>query len=431
MRAASYASDLRGVFNHLNPSDLDALLRDVDEGVANVWLHDWSLWARENQLPPAGDWRTWLILAGRGYGKTRTGAEWIRAQVEAGRAGRLALIGPTAADVRDVMVEGESGVLAICPPWHRPTYEPSKRRITWPNGALATCYSADEPDRLRGPQHDAGWADEPASWRYPEAWDMFQFGLRLGHDPRAVVTGTPKPVALIRDLLALPTTVVTRGSTYENRANLAPAFLDAIVRKYEGTRLGRQELNAELLDDHPDALWHRVTMLDAFRVPRAPDLERIVVAIDPSATATGDEAGIVVAGRSADGQGYVLDDRSLQASPEGWARAAIAAYHTHHADRIVAESNQGGEMVRVTLQTVDRAVPITLVHASRGKYTRAEPVSSLYQQGKVHHVGTFAALEDEVCNWTPGDASPNRLDALVWALTDLLLGQTVAGFQWL
>lgn len=431
MRAASYASDLRGVFNHLTPSDLDALLRDVDEGVANVWLHDWSLWARENQLPPAGDWRTWLMLAGRGYGKTRTGAEWIRAQVEAGRAGRLALIGPTAADVRDVMVEGESGLLAICPPWHRPKYEPSKRRITWPNGALATCYSADEPDRLRGPQHDAGWADEPASWRYPDAWDMFQFGLRLGHDPRAVVTGTPKPVALIRDLLALPTTVVTRGSTYENRANLAPAFLDAIVRKYEGTRLGRQELNAELLDDHPDALWHRGTMLDAFRVTRAPDLERIVVAIDPSATATGDEAGIVVAGRSADGQGYVLDDRSLHASPEGWARAAIAAYHTHHADRIVAESNQGGEMVRVTLQTVDRAVPITLVHASRGKYTRAEPVSSLYQQGKVHHVGTFAALEDELCNWTPGDASPNRLDALVWALTDLLLGQTVAGFQWL
>ncbi len=390
-------------------------------------LYLWSFWARPNQLPPPGDWRTWLLLAGRGFGKTRTGAEWVRAQIEAGACGRVALVAPTSADARDVMVEGESGLLAICPPHHRPKYEPSKRRITWPNGAIATTYSADEPERLRGPQHDGAWCDEPASWRYPEAWDMLMFGLRLGTDPRAVVTGTPKPTKLIRDLLKAPTTIVTRGSTYDNKANLAPAFLDAIVAKYEGTRLGRQELNAELLEDNPDALWKR-ELLDQHRITKAPELSQIVVAIDPSATSTGDEAGIVVAGVDEDGHGYVLDDRSLQGSPQEWASAAVAAYHTHEANQLVAESNNGGEMVRVTIGTVANAPTVKLIHASRGKYTRAEPVAALYEQGKVHHVGTFAALEDELCSWTPGDASPNRLDALVWALTEVMLGAGVQIF---
>lgn len=262
---------------------------------------------------------------------------------------------------------------------------------------------------------------------------MLMFGLRLGTDPRAVVTGTPKPTKLIRDLLKSPTTAVTRGSTYDNKANLAPAFLEAIVAKYEGTRLGRQELNAELLEDNPDALWKRVEMLDACRVTKAPELSNIVVAIDPSATSTGDEAGIVVAGVSEDGHGYVLDDRSLQGSPNEWASAAIAAYHTYKANKLVAETNNGGEMVRLTIATRENGSQVAYegIHASRGKYTRAEPVAALYEQGKVHHVGTFAALEDELCGWTPGDASPNRLDALVWALTWLMLGSTEVRLRWL
>lgn len=373
-----------------------------------------------------------MLVAGRGFGKTRTGAEWVRAQIESGACNRMALVAPTAADARDVMVEGESGLLAVCPAWNRPKYEPSKRRVTWPNGALATLYSADEPERLRGPQHDGAWCDEPASWRYPEAWDMLMFGLRLGTDPRAVVTGTPKPVKLIRELLALPTTVVTRGSTYDNAANLAPAFLDTIVRKYEGTRLGRQELNAELLDDNPDALWKRDEMIEQYRKAKAPDLLRIVTAIDPSATTTGDEAGIITAGvgmcackGTPEKHAFVLHDASVQGSPKTWAAAGVAAYHLLKADRLVAETNNGGEMVELTIRTLPDAANVSYkaVHASRGKHTRAEPIAALYEQGKVHHVGTFAALEDELCSWQQGDPSPNRLDALVWALTDLMLSK--------
>jgi phage terminase large subunit-like protein len=396
----------------------------------------WPFWARPNQLPPAGDWRTWLVLAGRGFGKTRTGAEWCRGQVECGACSRLALVAATAADARDVMVEGESGVLAISPPWDRPTYEPSKRRLTWKNGAIATLYSADEPDRLRGPQHDGAWCDELASWRYPEAWDMLMLGLRLGRDPRVIVTTTPKPVKHLKDLMAAPTTATTGGSTYENVENLAPAFKDAIISRYEGTRLGRQELHAQLLEDVPGALWTR-NLLDTGRVTRVPDLTRIVVGVDPSTTTGGDEAGIVVAGvgicyckgnDNGEVHGFVLDDRTKQGSPLAWAREAVAAYNIHQADRLVAESNQGGEMVSITIGTILGAPPVTLVHASRGKHTRAEPVSSKYEQGMVHHVGTFAALEDELCTWVPGDASPNRLDALVWALSDLMLGTSEGVF---
>lgn len=384
--------------------------------------YDWRFWARPNQLEPPGNWRTWLVLAGRGFGKTRTGAEWIRSKAESGRYRRMALVAPTAADARDVMIDGESGIMAISPPWFRPVYEPSRRRLVWPNGAIATLYSAEEPDRLRGPQHDAAWCDELAAWKRPEAWDMLLMGLRLGPDPRVIVTTTPRPTKIIRSLVAAKTTHVTRGATYENAANLAPAFLEQILEQYEGTRLGLQEIYAEILDDVPGALWKR-DILDDLRVIKAPDLKRIVVAIDPG---IGDneenaETGIVVAGLGYDGHGYVLADVSIRGTPDAWARAAVTAYYQYDADRIIGETNNGGDMVEYTVRTVDPTVPFKRVHASRGKYARAEPISALYEQGKVHHVGVFKELEDQMCNWVPGAKSPDRLDALVWALTELMV----------
>ena len=327
----------------------------------------------------------------------------------------------TAADVRDVVIEGESGLLAIAPGLN---YEPSKRRVTWPNGAMATLFSAEEPDRLRGPQFHWAICDELATWQYPAAFDMLMLGLRLGTDPRCAIATTPRPTRIVKELSIAPTTVVTRGSTYENRANLAPAFFEQIVSQYEGTRLGRQEINAEILDDMPGALWNR-KMLDDTRVTQAPQLTRIVVAVDPEATATetSAETGIVVAGIGADRHAYVLDDKTLKGSPHAWASQAIAAYHARLADRIVYESNQGGDMVAHTLHSVDATAPLKAVHASRGKQARAEPIAALYEQGKVHHVGIFADLEDQLCNWTPNSnaPSPDRLDALVWALTELMI----------
>jgi predicted phage terminase large subunit-like protein len=399
-----------------------ALLDELSDADATDLLHDWRYWARPDQLPPAGDWRTWLILAGRGWGKTRTGAEWVRAEVEANRRGRLALIGATAADVRDVMIEGESGILACSRPSFRPTYEPSKRRVSWPNGAIATAYSADEPDRLRGPQHDGAWPDELAAWRYPEALDMLMFGLRLGRDPRSVVTTTPRPTKLIRELIAAPTTAVTTGSTYDNLENLAPAFAEQIIRKYEGTRLGRQELLAEILTDVPGALW-TWAMLDN-RMP-APDLTRVVVAIDPAVTSgeDSDETGILVCGLGVDDRAYVLADRSCRLSPDGWARRAVAAFDEFRADLVVAEVNNGGDLVEQTIRTVRRTIPYKKVHASRGKQTRAQPVAALYEQGRVSHCDVFPDLEEQLTSWTPeSGTSPDRLDALVWALTELMLG---------
>jgi phage terminase large subunit-like protein len=309
------------------------LVASLSPAEARALLYDWPFWARPNQLPPDGDWRVWLLLAGRGFGKTRTGAEMIRARAIARTARRLALVAPTAGDVRDVMVEGESGILAISPPWERPRYEPSKRRLTWPNGAIATLFSADEPERLRGPQHDAAWCDELASWRYPEAWDMLMFGLRLGSDPRVVVTTTPRPTKLLRDLIADPAAVVTRGTTYENRANLAAAFFGQIIRKYQGTRLGRQELDAELLEDVPGALWNR-GMIESARARVGPTLVRVVVAIDPAVSSKegADETGIIVAGKDEDGRGWVLADASGRYQPTEWARTAISAYRAHGAE---------------------------------------------------------------------------------------------------
>ena len=403
-----------------DPAELFAGMEPAD---AAALMHDWRLWRRPKQATPPGDWTVWVLLAGRGFGKTRTGAEWVRENVVEGGARHVALVGPTAADVRDTMIEGESGLLSVFPEAERPKYEPSKRRVTFHNGATATAFSADEPDRLRGPNHDLAWADELAAWRYPEAWDMLSFGLRIGKRPRVVVTTTPRPLPIIKTLLARPDAVVTRGSTFENRSNLASAFLTEIVARYEGTRLGRQELHAEILDDVLGALWSREMLEDA-RVIRVPDLTRIVVAIDPaiSSNPNSAETGIVAAGVGTDGHGYVLEDRSLRASPNDWATEAVTLFHRLKADRIVAEANQGGDMVRHTLDTVERGIPVRLVHASRGKRVRAEPVAALYEQHRIHHVGMFGPLEDQLCSWVPGESeSPDRLDALVWALTELMV----------
>lgn len=414
-------------------------LASLTEHDAEALIRDWRFRARPKQRAPDGDWQVWAYIAGRGAGKTRSGAEWVREQVKLGY-GRIALIAPTAGDARDVMVEGESGLLAVCwehdrdhngKPTGRPLYEPSKRRLTWANGAMATTYSADEPDRLRGPQHDAGWTDELAAWNYAqEAWDMFMFGLRLGNRPRAMVTTTPRPVPLVRQILAAPTTVVSHESTYANRANLAGSFLDKIVTRYEGTRLGRQELLGEILDDIPGALWTR-EMIDAARKDvTLPEMVRVVVAIDPSGTRgaddSGDSVGIVVAGKGSDGLAYVLADRTVKESPDKWARVAVNAYHEFKADRIVAERNYGGAMVEHVIRTVDPAVSYREVTASRGKVIRAEPIAALYEQGRVKHPAKTDALEDQMCALTSdgylGEGSPDRVDALVWALTELMLG---------
>jgi phage terminase large subunit-like protein len=401
----------------------EARLAELTDRECDALLHDWAWWARPNQQLPPGDWTTWLILAGRGYGKTRTGAETTRHWARSHRY--VNLIGPTADDARDVMIEGESGILAVCPRDERPIYRPSKRLLVWPNGARSLIFTADEPERLRGKQHGKLWCDELASWRYLEAWDQAMLGLRLGSRPQAVATTTPKPIKLIKDLLAKASTHVTRGTTYENVANLARAFLSDIITKYEGTRVGRQELKAEVLDDNPNALWQRKQIDDA-RVSAAPALTRIVVAIDPAVTSNedSDETGIIAVGRDARSPAhfYVLEDRSLIASPAGWARAAIVSYYALTADRVIGETNNGGEMVESTLRNVDENVSYKAVRASRGKVTRAEPVAALYEQGRVHHVGSLPFLEDQMCDFDPtvSSDSPDRMDALVWGVSELM-----------
>lgn len=330
-----------------------------------------------------------------------------------------------------MLVEGESGILAISPPWFRPDYQPSKRRLVWPNGAIATTYSADEPNSLRGPQHDFAWADELAAWQYPDAWDQLQFGLRLGNDPRCVVTTTPRPTPIIKALIKDSTTAVTTGSTYENKANLARAFVEQIVKKYEGTRLGRQELYAEILDDAPGALWKR-GRIDDLRITdpsTLPEMVRIVIAIDPSVSADNADAatGMVACGLGTDGHGYALEDGSLEKpTPEQWARRAVQLYNDHDADRILAEVNNGGDLVEANIRTVDPKISYKEVRATRGKEIRAEPIAALVEQGRIHHVGNLAQLEDELCSWEPGiGKSPNRLDAYVWGFTELMLGGPV------
>jgi phage terminase large subunit-like protein len=420
------SDSLRESLLSLPQEERAGLLAGLTDADAAALLFDWRVWARAKQLAPPGDWRVWLIKSGRGFGKTRTAAEWVRERAEAMPGSFGALVGPTPAQARDIMVEGESGLLAISPPWFRPEYEPAKRRLTWPNGTRASIFSAFEFDHLRGPQHHWAWAEEVAAWKHAsEAWEQLDFGLRLGVDPRCVATTTPRPIRLVRDLLKHPGTVVTSGSTYENRANLARPYLDSILAKYEGTRLGRQEIHGEVLDDVPGALWQRAP-LDELRVTEAPELVRLVVAVDPAVTSgeDSDETGIVAAGKGVDGHYYVLGDWTCRLSPDAWAQRAVGVYHELRADRLVAEVNQGGDMVERVVRTVDKRVAYKAVRATRGKRTRAEPIAALYEQGKVHHTGTLDLLEDQMCCYVPDayDGSPDRVDALVWALTELSEG---------
>lgn len=452
---------------HIKTIDISKL-QDLTDEEADDLLHTWELWARPNQLEPApvlenGEhWVTWLILAGRGFGKTRCGAETVIKWVREGTCRRVALVAEDSADARDVMVEGESGILACSARDFMPKYYPSKRRLVWPNGAIATLFSAEDFDSLRGPQFDGAWCDELCKWRYAqEAWDNLQFGLRLGEHPKQIITTTPRPIRLLKEIVLRSDTAITKGSTMENLANLAPPFRKAVVDKYLGTRTGRQELDAEILDDVPGALWNR-QMLDETRIrpvdsvtpPALPHFMRVVVSVDPAkevdkkrksekkgtdvenTAAAYAETGIVVVGLTQEGHGYVLEDLSFHGTPEEWGRVAVQAYDDWAADLLVYEANQGGEMVAAVLRQAGKSlkdegfrdadfVAMRDVHATKGKYVRAEPVSQLYEQGKVHHVGFFGELEDQLCEYTPDGSmgySPDRMDALVWAITELMVG---------
>lgn len=402
----------------------------------------WRLWARTAQLAPPGEWRLWLIMAGRGFGKTRAGAEWVR-QMATDPQARIALVGASLGEARAVMVEGESGLLAISPPRRRPTYEPSLRRLTWPNGAQATLYSAAEPESLRGPQHSHGWCDEIAKWENVNAkaiatWDNLLMGLRLGQRPQLCATTTPRAVPLVHRLLQdeHADTVVTRGTTEDNADNLPARFLKDVRKSFGKSLLARQELDGEMIVDRPGALWSRKTLetcRDGASVPHA----RVVLGVDPPASANGDACGIVVAALGEDGIARVLADASVErASPERWARAVAKAAEVWSADRVVAEANQGGAMVASVLRAAELSLPLKLVHASRGKVARAEPVAALYEAGRVRHAGTFPRLEDELCGLIAGGGyegpgrSPDRADALVWALTELMLGRTARPRVW-
>lgn len=405
-------------------AQLDAL--PIETKAALRW--HWPFWARPNQLAPEGDWRTWLILAGRGFGKTEAGAQWIRQRVENG-ARSIALVAETQKDLEEVMV---ARLLKISPPHMMPKVRYKPVRVIWPNGAEALGYNGTEPDQLRGPEFDTAWVDELAKYRYArELWDMLQFTMRSGDDPRVLATTTPRPIPVLREIMANPLTAITRGSTMENKDNLAKAFIDAVVSKYAGTRLGRQELDGEILDDVPGALWTRA-MLERAVCDSLPEMARVVVAVDPSGTNgadDGDEIGIIVVGRGVDGRGYVLEDLSCKLSPDAWARRACEAYYRWGADRLVAERNFGGAMVASVIRTADRNVSFKEVTASRGKTARAEPIAALYEQGRVSHVRGLADLEDQLTLMTmagyAGEGSPDRVDAMVWGLTEAMLSHQV------
>lgn len=402
-----------------------AMLRGV--GDWRALLHDWRFWANPAQMPPPGDWRVWLMLAGRGFGKTRAGAEWVRSIAERDGSARIALVGATIGDVRRVMIEGESGVLAVAPPALRPRWEPSLGKLSWRSGAQAFVYSGEAPDGLRGGQHSHAWGDEIAKWAWPQAtWDNLAMGLRLGERPRALLTTTPRPIALLKKLRAARDTVTVTGRMADNRL-LPAAFVAAMIADYGGTRLGRQELDGDLIEDLAGALWTRAR-LEAYRVRSLPDMARVVVGVDPSASIGGDACGIVAVGLGVDGLGYVVEDATVTgASPEGWARAVADCAARVGADRVVAEANNGGAMVQTVLIGADAAMPVALVHAAHGKVARAEPVAALYERGRVRHLGAFPALEDELCGLIAGGGyegpgrSPDRADALVWALSELML----------
>jgi len=393
------------------------------------FLAAWPVWAHPYQLAPevaqnGKPWTTWLLLGGRGAGKTRAGAEWVKAVALGDRDARIALVGETEHDVREVMVEGVSGLLAVHGRDERPLWIPSRRRVEWSNGAVAQAFSADDPESLRGPQFSAAWCDELAKWRQPDAaFDMLQFGLRLGERPRQLITTTPRPIALLKRLIADPATALTRARTRDNARNLSLTFLDAVVGRYAGTQLGRQELDGEIVEERTGALWTRA-LIETARVAVAPPLARIVVAVDPpgSSRPGADACGLVAVGRAEDGTLYVLaDETGAQLTPAAWARRAVALWRRLSADVLVVEANQGGEMTKAVIGEADPSVPVTMVHARRGKYLRAEPVAALYEQGRVRHAGVFPELEDEMCDFSldglSSGRSPDRLDALVWAAT--------------
>lgn len=428
------------------PDVVDEFLHGLSEGsfLALPWVFEF--WALPHQLPPEGAWKSWVVMGGRGAGKTRAGAEWVRAEVEGprpgdpGRARRVALLGETIDQVRDVMIFGDSGILACTPPDRRPEWEATKKRLVWPNGATATAYSAHDPESLRGPQFDAAWADELAKWKKAEvAWDMLQFALRLGDNPQQVVTTTPQNVEVLKAIMKNPSTVSTHAPTAANKAYLAKSFLEEVTARYAGRSLGLQELDGLLVEDLEGSLWQRLA-LDAFRLdaPPAAPFGRIVVAVDPPVTGTkgSDACGIVVVGAFTEGppqawRAVVLEDASVTgASPDQWARAAVAAMERHGADRMVVEINQGGDMVESVVRQIDPLVALRKVQATRGKHLRAEPVAALYEQGRVAHVPGLGKLEDQMCLMTRagyhGKGSPDRLDALVWALTDLILDAAAA-----
>lgn len=410
---------------------LFAALKEMPDSAVLTLLYDWSeLWARPSQLLPPGDWNTWLILAGRGFGKTRTGAETVRYVVEQGLAKRIALIAPTAADARDTMIEGDSGLLSVCPPWFPAHYEPSKRRVTWRrNGrevARATLFSAEEPERLRGPQHDFAWGDEPMSWLNPEeVWAQLMLGLRLGKKPRTIITGTPKPIDFVLNRIkeeASGLTFVTRGSTYENAANLAGSYLDQIKRLYGGTRLGQQEIDGAVLEEVGNIFDPK--LIEQFRVAHHPTLVRIIVAVDPSQTSQGgsDSTGIIVLGLGDDGHAYILEDATLRGTPDEWAHQVSMMFHRYQAESVIAEVNVGGEMVEFTLRTVDESLPVKTVRAMRGKAKRAEPIAALFEQGRVHLVGEHPKLEAQMKTFTGiNGRRDDRVDAMCWGLHDLLV----------
>ena len=398
--------------------------------------YDWSFWARDDQLlpppvmPSGLEWVYWLLLAGRGFGKTRTGAEAVRYWIKQGFT-YVNLIGPTSDDVASVMIEGESGLLAICPKDERPRFIANKRLLRWPNGAVSLVFSAQEPDRLRGKQHQKLWADELAAWQYADAWDQALLGLRIGAKPQAVITTTPRPIKVVRELIADPLTALTTGSTYDNKANLAEVFINKVVKRYEGTRLGRQELQAAMLEDTPGALWTR-EMIDLSIIKKAPcDFQRIIIALDPSVTNSenSDEFGIIVAALGTDNHGYVLEDASENLSVSEWPAKVARLYRVWGADRVVGEVNNGGDMIEATLRMEDPNISFTAVHATRGKVVRAEPIASLYEVNKnmIHHIGSFPKLEDQMAAFTTNfdrakaGYSPDRVDALVWAFTELIV----------
>ncbi|MBX9880659.1 MAG: terminase family protein [Sphingomonas sp.] len=408
----------------LTPAERAELVRALRPAEQREFVERWWFWAHRGQLAPPGDWHVWLIRAGRGFGKTRAGAEWVSALARTHPDARIALVGATLDEARRVMVLGESGLLRVARHGEAPAWRASHNEVHFASGAIAQLFSAEAAEGLRGPEHHFAWADELGKWRGEAAWDNLLLGLRLGERPRALVTTTPRPTALMRRLLAMPGLVETHGATRDN-PHLPRSFVEAAERLYAGTALGRQELAGELVEDLAGALWTRAG-IEACRVAAAPGVRRVVIGVDPPGSAGGDACGIVVAALGEDGRGYVLADASVAGlAPEGWARAVATAAARCRADRVVAEKNHGGEMVGAVLRAANHRLPLQLVHASHGKHVRAEPVSMLYGEGKVAHVGRFEALEDQMCAFTAegyaGRGSPDRADALVWALTALLL----------